>query len=154
MAAVKEMLIGVWALKRNVILVVAVALIDGDGKILVQQRPAGKPMAGLWEFPGGKVEEGEVPEHALARELGEELGISVDPMDLGSACFASEALGAEHLLLLLFTCRKWGGIASPREAPALLWLHLDDLRNLPMPPADGPLIDLLERLIQPAAPIP
>lgn len=141
-------------LTSETILVVAVALIDGDGKVLVQQRPVGKPMAGLWEFPGGKVEVGERAEHALVRELGEELGIVVDPKDLKPACFASEPLDAAHLLLLLYTCREWRGTVSAREAPALLWLHLDDLRNLPMPPADGPLIDLLERLIPAAAPIP
>jgi 8-oxo-dGTP diphosphatase len=134
-------------LTRKTILVVAVALIDGSGKVLVQQRPAGKPMAGLWEFPGGKVEDGELMEHALARELHEELDIIVDPKDLKSACFASEPLDAAHLLLLLFTCRVWRGVASPKEAPALRWLHLAELRELPMPPADGPLIDLLERLI-------
>lgn len=132
---------------RKTILVVAVALIDVEGRVLVQERPAGKPMAGLWEFPGGKVEDGEVVEHALVRELEEELGIIVDPKHLKSACFASEPLDVAHLLLLLFTCREWRGVASPREAPALRWLHLADLRELPMPPADGPLIDLLERLI-------
>lgn len=136
------------------LVVVAVALIDGDGKVLVQQRPAGKQMAGLWEFPGGKVEPGEVVEHALARELSEELGIVVDPKDLKPACFASEPLDAAQLLLLLFTCRIWHGVASAREAPALAWLGLDELRDLPMPPADGPLIDLLQRLIEAGPPIP
>lgn len=132
---------------RKTILVVAVALIDVEGRVLVQERPVGKPMAGLWEFPGGKVEDGELMEHALVRELEEELGIIVDPKHLKSACFASETLDTAHLLLLLYTCREWRGVASPREAPALRWLHLADLRALPMPPADGPLIDLLERLI-------
>jgi len=139
-------------LTRKTILVVAVALIDCEGMVLVQKRPAGKPMAGLWEFPGGKVEDGELAEHALVRELDEELGIHVEPQHLKSACFASEPLGAAHLLLLLFTCREWQGIASPREASELRWLHPSALRSLPMPPADGPLIDLLERLMEPIPP--
>ena len=104
-------------------------------------------MAGLWEFPGGKVEDGETPEHALARELDEELGIGVDPANLKPACFASEPLGPAQLLLLLFICREWTGVAQAREATSLRWVDLPDLRLLEMPPADGPLIELLERLI-------
>lgn len=132
---------------RRTILVVAAALIDDAGKVLVQQRPEGKAMAGLWEFPGGKVEDGELPGHALARELAEELGIGVDPGRLQPACFACEPLEEAQLLLLLFICREWTGIASAQEAPALRWASLAELRRLDMPPADGPLIDLLERLI-------
>ena len=109
-------------------------------------------MAGLWEFPGGKVEDGEFPGHALVRELDEELGIGVDPADLKPACFASEPLGPAQLLLLLFLCREWTGVAHAREAAALRWVDLQDLRSLEMPPADGPLIDLLERIISEDAP--
>lgn len=135
-------------------LVVAAALIDRTGRILVQQRPEGKAMAGLWEFPGGKVEEGETPNQALVRELQEELGIDVDPGHLLPACFASEALEGAHLLLLLFVCRSWRGTAQAREATALRWGSLAELRALEMPPADGPLIDLLEKLIGVGAPTP
>lgn len=137
----------------NTLVVVAVALIDDAGRILVQRRPEGKQMAGLWEFPGGKVEPGEVVEHALARELGEELGIAVDPLDLKPACFASEPLDTAQLLLLLFTCRIWHGVVSAREAAALAWLEIEELRDLPMPPADGPLIDMLQKLIGADLPI-
>lgn len=129
------------------LLVVAAALVDDGGRILVQRRPEGKAMAGLWEFPGGKVEVGETPEGALVRELNEELGIAVDPKHLQSACFASEPLDGAHLLLLLYICREWHGTISAQEAPAIRWLRPDLLRDLDMPPADGPLIDLLEKLI-------
>ena len=134
-------------------MVVAAALIDHAGRILVQRRPAGKPMAGLWEFPGGKVDDGELPEQALSRELDEELGIVVHPENLRPACFASEPLGPAQLLLLLFVCRKWDGVAHAREASELRWVDFPDLRSLEMPPADGPLIDLLEKLISGDGPI-
>ncbi|PXA91480.1 8-oxo-dGTP diphosphatase MutT [Nostoc sp. 3335mG] len=127
--------------------VVAAAIVDGDGRVLVQQRPAGKPMAGLWEFPGGKVEPGERPEAALIRELHEELGIDVEEACLAPACFASEALGDRHLLLLLYALRKWRGVPEPRHAHALRWLRPVELHRLDMPPADKPLIGLLEALV-------
>ena len=132
---------------KPLLFVVAAGLIDGEKRVLVQQRPPGKPMAGLWEFPGGKVEPGEVPEAALVRELAEELGIGVAEADLAPAAFASEALGERHLVLLLYTLRAWRGEPEPRHASALQWAHIADLRGLAMPPADIPLIGLLERLI-------
>lgn len=127
--------------------VVAAALVDGDGRVLVQQRPFDKTLPGLWEFPGGKIEPGETPEAALCRELAEELGISVTQSCLAPAVFASAPLGDHHLLLLLFLCRKWQGVPHPLEAPALRWLRPLELHALPMPPADRPLIGLLEALL-------
>ncbi|MEN3746376.1 (deoxy)nucleoside triphosphate pyrophosphohydrolase [Sphingomonas sp. HF-S3] len=127
--------------------VVAAAIVDGDGRVLVQQRPAGTSMAGLWEFPGGKVEPGERPEAALIRELHEELGIDVEAACLAPACFASEPLGDRHLLLLLYALRKWRGVPEPRHAHALKWLRPVELHRLDMPPADKPLIGLLEALV-------
>lgn len=130
------------------LIVVAAALIDGEGRTLVQQRPAGKAMAGLWEFPGGKVEPGESPEAALIRELEEELGLSVEPQDISPAGFASEPLGDRHLLLMLYECRRWEGAPVALEASGLKWASVSELRGLPMPPADAPLVDQLERLIE------
>jgi 8-oxo-dGTP diphosphatase len=130
-----------------ILTVVAAALVDGEGRVLVQQRPPGKPMAGLWEFPGGKVEPGELPEQALCRELEEELGIAVDVAALAPATFASETLGDRHLLLLLYTLRSWGGEPQPQHATALRWVHPPQLRDLEMPPADIPLIGVLEALV-------
>jgi 8-oxo-dGTP diphosphatase len=127
--------------------VVAVALVDADGRVLVQQRPPGKAMAGLWEFPGGKVEPGETPEAALVRELEEELGIRTHASCLAPATFASEPLGDRHLLLLLYVCRKWQGVAEARHATALKWVRPAQLYALDMPPADLPLIGLLEALL-------
>ncbi|NJS14878.1 MAG: (deoxy)nucleoside triphosphate pyrophosphohydrolase [Sphingopyxis sp.] len=127
--------------------VVAVALVDADGRVLVQQRPEGTAMAGLWEFPGGKVEAGETPEAALVRELAEELGIDVETACLAPACFASEPLGDRHLLLLLYVCRKWNGVAEPRQASALQWQRPAQLYALDMPPADRPLLGLLDALL-------
>lgn len=127
--------------------VVAAALVDGERKVLVQQRAPGRAMAGLWEFPGGKVEEGELPEAALVRELEEELGISVDPGALEPACFASAPLGERHMLLLLYVCRAWRGEPRPLDAAALQWVRPGAMRTLAMPPADEPLIPLLEALI-------
>ncbi|WP_076068314.1 (deoxy)nucleoside triphosphate pyrophosphohydrolase [Sphingomonas montana] len=127
--------------------VVAAALVDGDGRVLVQQRPPGRAMAGLWEFPGGKMEAGETPEQALIRELREELAIDVTAACLAPACFASAPLGERHLLLLLFVCRKWSGVPVPLEATALQWLRPVALHRLAMPPADRPLIGLLEALV-------
>jgi 8-oxo-dGTP diphosphatase len=131
----------------EILWVVAAALVDADGRVLVQQRPPGKPMAGLWEFPGGKVEPGETPEAALARELTEELGIGVETACLAPATFASEALGARHLVLLLYALRKWQGVPEARHASALKWVRPLELHGLAMPPADKPLIGLLEALV-------
>ncbi len=129
------------------LLVVAVALIDADGRVLLQQRPPGKAMAGLWEFPGGKVEPGETPEAALVRELEEELGIETHGSCLAPATFASEAMGEKHLLMLLYVCRKWKGVPEARHATALKWLKPAQMYALDMPPADLPLIGLLEALL-------
>lgn len=127
--------------------VVGAAMIDADGRVLVQQRPPGKTMAGLWEFPGGKVEPGETPEAALIRELDEELGVSAQASCLAPAVFASEPLGERHLILLLYVLRKWQGVPVAREATALRWLRPVELHALEMPPADRPLIGLLEQLV-------
>ncbi|MEZ7272329.1 (deoxy)nucleoside triphosphate pyrophosphohydrolase [Sphingobium sp. 10 DY56-G10] len=129
------------------LLVVAVALVDAEGRVLLQQRPPGKPMAGLWEFPGGKVEAGETPEAALVRELEEELGIATQESCLAPASFASEALGDRHLLLLLYVCRKWRGVPEARHATALAWKRPAQMYALDMPPADLPLIGLLDALL-------
>lgn len=131
----------------RIVTVVAAALVDADRRVLVQRRPPGKPMADLWEFPGGKVEPGELPEAALCRELQEELGIAVDPARLVPATFASAPLGDRHLLLLLYTLREWGGEPRARHATALQWVHPPALRDLAMPPADIPLIGMLEALV-------
>ncbi|WNO55156.1 (deoxy)nucleoside triphosphate pyrophosphohydrolase [Stakelama saccharophila] len=127
--------------------VVAAALVDADGRVLVQQRPDHKPMPGLWEFPGGKVEPDELPEAALLRELHEELGIETDRACLAPASFASEPLGDRHLLLLLYVLRKWRGTPAALHATALRWARPPELFALDMPPADRPLIGLLDALI-------
>lgn len=127
--------------------VVAAALVGADGRILLQRRAAGRHMAGLWEFPGGKVELNEVPEAALVRELAEELGIQARAEDLVPACFASAPNGEAHMLLLLYLCRRWCGDPAPLDAAALKWAAPAEMRGLDMPPADRPLIDLLERLL-------
>jgi len=125
------------------LLVVAAALIDGEGRVLLQQRPPGKPMAGLWEFPGGKIEPGESPEAALARELHEELGITLSVEDLRPIAFASEPLAGRHLLLLLYTIRRWEGAPEAHHATELRWVPPAAMRDLPMPPADVPLVEAL-----------
>jgi 8-oxo-dGTP diphosphatase len=127
----------------NILLVSAVALIDVDGRILLAQRPEGKSLAGLWEFPGGKVELGETPEAALIRELREELGIETKESCLAPLSFASHSYDNFHLLMPLFACRRWQGTAIPREGQNLAWVYAKDLRNYPMPPADIPLIPIL-----------
>ena len=127
--------------------VVAIALVDTDGRLLVQQRPAGKPMAGLWEFPGGKIEAGEAPEAALIRELKEELDIDVEAACLAPACFASEPLDGRALILLLYICRKWRGQPRAVEGGELKWVRPVELHGLAMPPADKPLIGLLDALL-------
>ena len=134
-------------LTDSILHVVAAAMVDGDGRVLLQRRPQGKPMAGLWEFPGGKIESGETPEMALVRELHEELGISTHESCLAPAGFASAALGDRHLLLLLFACRKWQGTPEPRHADALQWVRPAQMFALDMPPADLPLIGLLDALL-------
>lgn len=125
------------------VLVAAVALIDADGRVLLAQRPEGKSMAGLWEFPGGKIEAGETPENALIRELQEELGIDTWASCLAPLSFASHSYADFHLLMPLFVCRKWNGQVSSREGQALKWVRPADLRNYPMPAADIPLIPIL-----------
>ena len=130
-----------------IMMVVAAALIDSEGRVLVQRRPAGKMMAGLWEFPGGKIEPGETPECALVRELDEELGITIDAALLKPAAFASEPLAGRHMLLLLYICRNWEGAPRALDADELLWCTPESLRALEMPPADRPLIGLLEAIL-------
>ena len=127
----------------KIVLVSAVALIDADGRVLLAQRPKGKSMAGLWEFPGGKVEPGETPEAALIRELKEELGIDTWQSCLAPLTFASHAYPEFHLLMPLFACRRWQGAATPREGQTLAWVRPAALRDYPMPPADLPLIPVL-----------
>lgn len=126
--------------------VVAALLCDSGGRILVQQRPQGTAMAGLWEFPGGKIEPGETPERALVRELAEELGIAVDPADCLAMTFASASLGARHLVLLLFRCTAWQGEPQALHATALRWATIDELYTLPMPPADLPLLGIIAQM--------
>ena len=127
----------------RMLLVVAVALIDADGRVLLAQRPEGKSMAGLWEFPGGKVEPGETPEAALIRELEEELGIGTWASCLAPLTFASHSYADFHLLMPLFACRRWQGIATPREGQKLAWVRANDLKSYPMPEADKPLVPIL-----------
>lgn len=128
------------------LLVVAAALVDEGGRVLLQQRAADRAMAGLWEFPGGKVEAGESPEAALVRELREELGIEVAETDLTPGPFATGRIGDRRLLLLLFTCHRWHGEPAALDASALQWLRPSDMHGLPMPPADLPLLPMLEVL--------
>jgi 8-oxo-dGTP diphosphatase len=127
----------------KIVLVSAVALIDPDGRVLLAQRPEGKSLAGLWEFPGGKVEPGESPEAALIRELHEELGINTWASCLAPLTFASHAYADFHLLMPLFACRKWEGIVRGAEGQTLAWVRPEKLRDYPMPPADLPLIPIL-----------
>lgn len=135
------------AAPAKVVLVSAVALIDVEGRVLLARRPEGKAMAGLWEFPGGKVEPGETPEAALIRELHEELGIDTWQSCLAPLTFASHAYDDFHLLMPLFACRKWQGQPHPAEGQALKWVRARDLRDYPMPAADLPLIPVLRDLL-------
>jgi 8-oxo-dGTP diphosphatase len=130
----------------TMLFVVAAALTLNNGGILLQRRPSGKPMEGLWEFPGGKVEAGELPKNALIRELAEELGIVVDARDLIPCTFASEDLGARHLVLLLYRCSRWAGEVRGVDGQELRWVGFDEMRQLPMPPADAPFIDILAQM--------
>jgi len=131
----------------KLVLVAACALIDADGRVLIAQRPAGKPMAGLWEFPGGKVDAGERPEETLIRELNEELGIIVNEACLAPLTFASHAYADFHLLMPLYVCRRWEGIVTGREGQQLAWVRPNRLREYPMPTADVPLIPHLTALL-------
>lgn len=128
---------------KSVLLVVAAALFDAEGRILLAQRPEGKQLAGLWEFPGGKLESGETPEAALVRELAEELSITVNETSLEPLTFASFTYPAFHLLMPLYGCRSWSGSIRPREGQATAWVEKTRLRDYPAPPADLPLFDWL-----------
>jgi 8-oxo-dGTP diphosphatase len=148
--AVKELIMCDECLpKHGLIWVVAAALINPDGEVLVQKRAADRSMAGLWEFPGGKIEPDERPENALARELDEELGILVMPDDFTPLSFASAPLGEQHLILLLYVCRKWQGIPAALDAAVIKWSSINALQNLEMPPADVPLVKALLAQVAP-----
>lgn len=127
----------------KLLLVSAVALIDADGRVLLAQRPAGKSLAGLWEFPGGKIDPGETPEQALIRELDEELGIETWDSCLAPLTFASHNYDDFHLLMPLYACRRWKGVPQSREGQNLAWVRASELANYPMPPADLPLIPII-----------
>jgi 8-oxo-dGTP diphosphatase len=131
----------------NLVLVAACALVDPDVRVLIAQRPIGKPMAGLWEFPGGKIERNERPEDTLIRELREELGIVVDAACLAPLTFASHAYPDFHLLMPLYVCRRWQGTATALEGQTIAWVRPNRLRGYPMPPADEPLISHLMQLL-------
>ncbi|HTK13166.1 MAG TPA: (deoxy)nucleoside triphosphate pyrophosphohydrolase [Xanthobacteraceae bacterium] len=131
----------------KLVLVTACALVDADGRVLLTQRPPGKTLAGLWEFPGGKIEAGERPEECLIRELKEELGIVVKEACLAPLTFASHAYETFHLLMPLYVCRRWDGIVMPQEGQALAWVRPNRLRDYPMPPADEPLLPFLTDLL-------
>jgi 8-oxo-dGTP diphosphatase len=131
----------------QLVLVAACALIDADGRVLIARRPPGRPMAGLWEFPGGKVEAGERPEQCLIRELKEELAIAVNEACLAPLTFASHAYPDFHLLMPLYVCRRWDGIVTAQEGQRLAWVRPERLRDYPMPPADTPLVSHLMGLL-------
>ena len=132
---------------RPLVLVAAVALVDADGRVLLARRPSGTTMAGLWEFPGGKVDAGETPERALIRELREELGIDTEQSCLAPLAFASHGYDDFHLLMLLYVCRIWNGLVTAKEGQELRWVRPARLRDYPMPPADAPLIPVLRDLL-------
>jgi 8-oxo-dGTP diphosphatase len=131
----------------NIVLVAACALIDADGRVLIARRPPGRSMAGLWEFPGGKVEAGETPEATLIRELKEELGIVVNEACLAPLTFASHGYADFHLVMPLYVCRRWEGTVRAQEGQELAWVRPNRLKDYPMPPADVPLISHLTRLL-------
>src|SRR6266581_8971001 len=133
--------------EKPIVLVAAVALIDADGRVLLAERPEGKHLAGLWEFPGGKVQPGETPEAALIRELAEELGIDVEASCLAPFTFASHGYPDFHLLMPLYVCRKWSGIVTAREGQRLAWVRPARLGDYAMPPADKPLVAMLRDLL-------
>jgi 8-oxo-dGTP diphosphatase len=133
--------------KISTFTVVAAALVGSDGRVLLQRRAEGRTMAGLWEFPGGKVEPGETPEDALVRELREELGLEIDSSDLEPAAFASADNAGRHMLLLLYLCRRWRGSPEALDAAELMWARPGEMHALAMPPADRPLVAWLERLL-------
>ena len=128
---------------KKIVLVAAAALVDADGRVLICKRPQGKQLAGLWEFPGGKVEPGETPEACLIRELDEELGITVAKACLAPFVFASHGYDSFHLLMPLYLCRRWEGFVTAREHEGLAWVKPDELADYPMPPADEPLVAYL-----------
>ncbi len=132
---------------KRILLVAACALIDSDGRVLLTQRPEGKALAGLWEFPGGKVESGETPEEALLRELEEELGVRTKVACLAPLTFASHSYDEFHLLMPLFVCRRYEGVPEGREGQAIRWVRPKQMRDYPMPPADEPLIPILIDLL-------
>ena len=134
-------------MSTHIVLVAACAIIDTDGRVLITQRPVGRSMAGLWEFPGGKVEAGEAPETTIIRELKEELGIIVKETCLAPLTFASHAYADFHLLMPLYVCRRWEGLPTPQEGQALTWIRPNRLKDYPMPPADIPLIPHLTNLL-------
>ena len=132
---------------KPILLVAAIALIDADGRVLIAERPKGKHLEGLWEFPGGKLRHGETPEAALIRELDEELGIDVEQSCLAPLSFASHDYGEFHLLMPLYVCRIWNGVVTAREGQQLKWVRPSSLRDYPMPPADAPLVAALRDLL-------
>ncbi len=133
--------------QKPILLVAAIALVDADGRVLIAQRPKGKHLEGLWEFPGGKLRNGETPEAALIRELNEELGIDVEHTCLAPLSFASHDYGEFHLLMPLYVCRVWNGVARGREGQQLKWVRPSKLTDWPMPPADAPLVAALRDLL-------
>ena len=133
--------------QKPILLVAVIALVDADGRVLIAQRPKGKHLEGLWEFPGGKLRDGETPEGALIRELNEELGIDVEHTCLAPLSFASHDYGKFHLLMPLYVCRVWSGVPRGREGQQLKWVRPSKLTDWPMPPADAPLVAVLRDLL-------
>ena len=134
--------------EKKIVTVVAGALVDTDGRVLLAQRPEGKSLAGMWEFPGGKIDPGETPEEALIRELDEELGIELCPTCFAPLTFVSHTYETFHLLMMLYMVNRWDGIPESKEGQALTWKRPRDMRTMPMPPADLPLIPVLEEALK------